>query len=64
MNGTYDPVFSEFFHEYIKPDPGTEQRHPDGEHVTISGDGQTTGNRYVMVFFNGTYEDVHTIRIH
>lgn len=56
---TLDTVFSEFYHEYIKPDETTVQ-HDNGS-TTCIGTGTITGNRYLLKYDdNGEYIDSKT----
>lgn len=56
-----DPVFSEFYHEYIIPDTST--KHVDGDTVTMAGDGSVSGTRYGITFINGEYIDRKTKKL-
>lgn len=48
-------VFSEFNHEYIKPDADTI--HTEGNVTTCTGYGMTSGRVYRLVFVDGVYDD-------
>ena len=57
-----DTVFSEFYHEYIKPDETTVQY--DDDSTTCVGTGAITGNRYLLTYdINGEYIDDKTRKL-
>ena len=59
---TLDTVFSEFYHEYIKPDETTVQYNDDS--TTWIGTGAITGNRYLRTYDdNGEYIDRKTKKL-
>lgn len=59
---TLDTVFSEFYHEYIKPDETTVQY--DDDRTTCIGTGAITGNRYMLTYDdNGEYIDSKTCKV-
>ena len=57
-----DTVFSEFYHEYVKPDETTVQYYEDC--ATVIGTGAITGNRYLLTYdSNGEYIDSKTSKL-